>query len=40
MGYWIEAEEELFPHPVAREEDPLKAFDHGALGTPRSREVP
>jgi hypothetical protein len=40
MDYWIEAKEELFPHSVAREEDPIKAFDHGALETPGSREVP
>ena len=39
MDYWIEAEEELFLHSVAGEEDPIKAFDHDAPGTPGSREA-
>jgi hypothetical protein len=33
MDYWIKAEEELFPHSVAGEEDPTEAFCHDASGT-------
>ncbi len=28
MEYWIKAEEELAPHSVAGEEDPMEALDH------------
>jgi hypothetical protein len=30
MEYWLKAEEELAPHSVAGEEDPLEALDHDA----------
>jgi hypothetical protein len=33
IDYWIKAEEELAPHSVAGEEDPMEALDHDALGT-------
>ncbi len=33
MDYWIKAEEELFPHSVAGEEDPMEALDLDAPGT-------
>ena len=28
MEYWIKAEEELAPHSVTGEEDPMEALDH------------
>jgi hypothetical protein len=34
MEYWLKAEEELAPHSVAGEEDPMEAFDHEASGVP------
>ncbi len=30
MEYWLKAEEELAPHSIAGEEDPLEALDHDA----------
>ncbi len=32
MEYWLKAEEELAPHSVAGEEDPIEASDHDAPG--------
>ena len=34
MEYWLKAEEELAPHSVAGEEDPMEALDHDAPGVP------
>jgi hypothetical protein len=34
MEYWLTAEEELAPHSVAGEEDPMEAFDHDASEVP------
>jgi hypothetical protein len=33
MEYWLKAEEELAPHSVAGEEDPMEALDHDVPGT-------
>jgi hypothetical protein len=33
MEYWIKAEEELAPHSVTGEEDPMEALDHDVPGT-------
>ena len=30
IEYWLKAEEELAPHSIAGEEDPLEALDHDA----------
>ncbi len=30
MEYWLKAEEELAPHSIVGEEDPLEALDHDA----------
>ena len=30
MEYWLKAEEELAPHSIAGEEDPMEALDHDA----------
>ena len=39
MDYWIKAEEELAPHSVVGEEDPMEALDHDAPGTPGKSEA-
>jgi hypothetical protein len=39
MEYWIKAEEELAPHSVAGEEDPMEALDHDAPGVPGKGEA-
>ena len=34
MEYWIKAEEELAPHSVTGEEDPMEALDHECTEVP------
>jgi hypothetical protein len=39
MEYWLKAEEELAPHSVAGEQDPIEALDHGAPRVPGKGEA-
>jgi hypothetical protein len=39
MEYWLKAEEELAPHSVAGEEDPMEALDHDAPRVPGKGEA-
>jgi hypothetical protein len=39
MEYWIKAEEELAPHSVTGEEDPMEALDHDVPKVPEKGKV-
>ena len=39
MEYWLKAEDELAPHSVAGEEDPMEALDHEPPRAPGKGEV-
>jgi hypothetical protein len=39
MEYWLKAEEELAPHSVTGEEDPMEALDHDAPEVPEEGKV-
>jgi hypothetical protein len=39
MEYWVKAEEELAPHSVAGEEDPMEALDHDVPEAPGKGEA-
>ena len=39
MEYWLKAEEELAPHSVAGEEDPMEALGHDAPRVPGKGEA-
>jgi hypothetical protein len=39
MEYWLKAEEELAPHSVAGEEDPMEALDRDAPRVPGKGEA-
>jgi hypothetical protein len=39
MEYWLKAEEELAPHSVTGEEDPMEALDHDVPKVPEKGKV-